>query len=328
MRFLLSSALLLASFALHSPADPAPAAASPAPAAAAVAPAPTPGGFPVINDYEIEHKFTKGLSELVEKNTPLHGLEAIRKAIKEATGHTARVPVVTPPAGGPPACEKGVFIVGTIYKCKDCDEWHTGGMASGWAVSADGLIVTNHHVVNLEQEEENAYLGVMDRAGHVLPVKEVVADNKDTDIAVIRVEAKDCLLHPLPLAPAAPASGTPVSVISHPDGRYYCLSKGHVTRHHLQPADDNDIEKAMEGKEVPMVTWMSISADFGVGSSGAPVLDDQGRVVGMVSLTCTVIATENEDEDENPPATGVQMVFKDCVPVPALRAMIQEEKPK
>jgi S1-C subfamily serine protease len=72
---------------------------------------------------------------------------------------------------------------------------------------------------------------------------------------------------------------------------------------------------------------MSVTADFGVGSSGGPVLDETGRVVGMVAMTAAVIAADTEEEQKNPPALGLQMVFKDCVPLMALQGLIGPAHP-
>jgi len=287
------------------------------------APPANEGEVAVVDDYAIERGFIKTMGELADKQATLHGLKNIRQRLQEVAGKTVKVAAVAAAPGSPAAAERGVLILGSIGKRKEGGGWQLTGTASAWAISADGLIVTNHHAVAMEDdEEEEVFLGAMDRKGHVLAIKEIVADDKDADIAVLRVDAREFPLHPLPMARRVPAAGTPVGVISHPDGCYYCLSLGHVTRHHRQPVADGDVEKALKGEKVPMVTKMSISADFGVGSSGAPVLDGQGRVVGMVCQTSTVVATGSEKEAENPPADGVQMVFKDCVPLPALRAVI------
>src|SRR6266446_4527016 len=39
---------------------------------------------------------------------------------------------------------EGVAVVGSIYKCKKCSNWHVNA-ASGFFVSTDGVLVTNHH---------------------------------------------------------------------------------------------------------------------------------------------------------------------------------------
>ena len=46
----------------------------------------------------------------------------------------------------------GVAIVGGIYKCTKCSNWHLG-TASGFFISSDGILVTNHHVVAAADRE-------------------------------------------------------------------------------------------------------------------------------------------------------------------------------
>jgi len=73
-------------------------------------------------------------------------------------------------------------------------------------------------------------------------------------------------------------------------------------------------------------TWMAITADFAKGSSGGPLLDESGAVVGMVSSTQSIYYgnrnKDEEDEDEEKDDKGpLQMVVKCCVPAEALREL-------
>jgi S1-C subfamily serine protease len=54
---------------------------------------------------------------------------------------------------------------------------------------------------------------------------------------------------------------------------------------------------------------MSITADYARGSSGSPVLDDSGAVVGMVADTRSIYYTIDHGAQQN-----LQMVVKECVP--------------
>ena len=87
---------------------------------------------------------------------------------------------------------------------------------------------------------------------------------------------------------------------------------------------------------------MNTTADFGQGSSGGPVMDEFGKVVGQVSRTFTLyaggesrgrprrVASDVEEKSDKEPSGGdgsdladPQMVFKSCVPVKTLRALIK-----
>ncbi len=61
--------------------------------------------------------------------------------------------------------------------------------------------------------------------------------------------------------------GTRVSVISHPRGHLFSLSEGIVTRLFTEYS----------------ARTMLISAEYAIGSRGAPVLDSSGKVLGMVA---------------------------------------------
>ena len=67
-------------------------------------------------------------------------------------------------------------------------------------------------------------------------------------------------------------------------------------------------------KIVPMMT---ITADFAQGSSGAPILDDRGRVVGLVTSTSSVYYPAKNGKKEQ-----LQMVFKQCVPGASILKLI------
>ena len=171
--------------------------------------------------------------------------------------------------------KESVLLVGKLYKCKRCTKWHVSS-ASGFLISEAGHFVTNYHVVK-NSEGDTKMMAVMTYDGQTLPVKEVLAANEADDVAICLLEAGGKTLRPAPLSADA-AIGTPVSVISHPRHRFYSLTHGIVSRYAKFPRGRN------------MATRMTITADFAQGSSGGPVFDDRGAVVGLVSSTSTVHA--------------------------------------
>lgn len=200
-----------------------------------------------------------------------------------------------------------VVIVAGFYKCKKCGHWHAT-TATGFAITKDGAVVTNYHVV---KTTSRFTVLVMTSDGRVFPVKKLLAVDADNDLAVLQVAADD--LSPLPIAESRePAPiGTPVHVISHPASHYYYYSSGVVSRH-MKMARSNRILDAIE-----------ITADFARGSSGAPVLNDQGQVVAIARSTDSLYYREQEGRQEN-----LQMVFKDCVPSHCLLRLIEAPAPE
>jgi S1-C subfamily serine protease len=64
-----------------------------------------------------------------------------------------------------------------------------------------------------------------------------------------------------------------------------------------------------------------VTADYAKGSSGGPVVNEAGKVVGMVSNTQSIYyGPRGKDGDQQGP---LQMVVKNCVPVKAVRVMIK-----
>ena len=188
--------------------------------------------------------------------------------------------------------QKAIAVVGGVYKCKRC--------TSGFLIAED-LVVTNYHVVD---QPERSGLAVRLFDGRVFMVEAVVAASERFDLAVVRIPKTG--VTPVALGQAAPV-GAKVDLISHPNQKFYTLSEGRVARYFMTQRDR---------KTVPA---MAITADFGRGSSGAPVLNEAGEVVGIAASTESLYYTENDDDQKN-----LQMVFKNCVPVSQLREIIGE----
>ena len=172
--------------------------------------------------------------------------------------------------------------------------------ASGFAITEGGVIATNHHVV---ENNDGVALGAMDYTGKTYVVSEVLAASKADDVAILQL--RDAKLTPLPLAMKAPV-GTPVNVISHPDGRFFTMTKGDVSRYFVARSKTGQANR------------MAITADYAKGSSGAPVLDSTGAVVGMVSATNSIYYSKVKGHNEN-----LQMVVKSCVPVDAIHRLLR-----
>ena len=164
--------------------------------------------------------------------------------------------------------------------------------------------VTYHHAVHLvNQGAEHGEFASVQLGTRALDARQFV----------MRIEPGKKNLPALPLADTA-SPGEEVSVISHPQGRHYCLTNGRISRYHRETNEETGETN----------DWLSITADFALGSSGGPVLNNKGEVVGMVASTLTAYA-ENSDCKAQP-ERDVQMVFKDCIPLRSIRGMFQSRE--
>jgi serine protease Do len=197
----------------------------------------------------------------------------------------------------------GVLAVAGLYKCRKCTQWHMT-TASGFVLARNGIAATNCHV--LKSEEPQTFVA-MTSTGDVFPVKEVLAANEADDLAIIQLALPPAVaLTPLALAAGEPAApvGTRISVVSHPEHHFYMLTEGIISRYLDWRQPSNTVKR------------LTITADFAVGSSGAPVLNARGEVVAVVCATHTVFSAKDKDKREP------QMTLKLCAPVHRLRALL------
>jgi S1-C subfamily serine protease len=132
---------------------------------------------------------------------------------------------------------------------------------SGFYVSGDGLIATNFHVIQGAKS-----LKVVTQESATLWVSRTVASDPERDLALLKVDGGD--RPALKLAGAVPAIGARVYAIGNPIGLTNTLSEGIVSG-----------VRAMEGQ-----TWIQTTAAISPGSSGGPLIDEEGRVVGVSTM--------------------------------------------
>ena len=194
-----------------------------------------------------------------------------------------------------------VLLVGTLTQGDQDGDWDPT-VASGFIIHESGIFVTNFHVLDAP---DAAILAAMTADGQVHAVKRVLAVAPFPDIAICELDGATGL-KPLPLVAHA-KPGAHVRVLSHPDNAFYSLTEGILSRYFISRA---------EGKATTMLTT---TADFAVGSSGGPLMDDCGNVIGMVACTSSVYSGTADGCASGDPADGghtgdPQMVMKMCVP--------------
>jgi len=200
--------------------------------------------------------------------------------------------------------ESSVVVIGEFYLCDKCSRQHLG-TASGFFVTDSGALATCYHVVS---RTNTTGLVVLTRDGRILPVTGVLAANRASDVAILQVEGRG--FTPLPLSTNAPM-GMPVLVLSHPDAHFFSATSGMVSRYFT-----------LTRRKRP-TTWMAITAGFAKGSSGAPVLDAQGNVVGLVDNTESIYYDDSRRNRQQ----DLQMVINNCAPAAALLELVKPPKP-
>jgi S1-C subfamily serine protease len=143
---------------------------------------------------------------------------------------------------------------------------------SGFFVSSDGLLVTNHHVIR----EASAVTATL-HDGRAVPVEGLVVSSQAVDLAVLKVGGGP--YPPLALGDANRLRiGDEVVVIGSPRGLSTSVSAGIVS---AIRKDGLPVEPAESG-EYPTGSWgIQISAPISPGSSGSPILTRDGEVVAV-----------------------------------------------
>lgn len=142
------------------------------------------------------------------------------------------------------------------------------GQGTGFFI-ADGVIATNHHVI-ARAAQSRAVL----EDGRSFPVEGVLAWDEDHDLALVSVAASPAEggYVSLPLADVAADLGDEIVVVGNPMGLSHTLSTGVVAA--VREAE----ERSLFVGEV-----IQITAAISSGSSGSPVMNHAGEVVGVVS---------------------------------------------
>ncbi|MGB8167467.1 MAG: trypsin-like peptidase domain-containing protein [Chthoniobacteraceae bacterium] len=142
---------------------------------------------------------------------------------------------------------------------------------SGFIVRSDGFIITNNHVIADAEK-----LSVRLKDGRSFPAKLVGADDK-TDIAVIRVEARD-----LPAVQWGDSDalriGQLVCAIGAPFNQDFSFTAGWVSgkgrTNLLSPTSPTILYE----------DYIQTDAFINPGNSGGPLFDVEGRIIGMNTL--------------------------------------------
>jgi len=154
-----------------------------------------------------------------------------------------------------------------------------GSQGSGFVVDRDGTILTNAHVITNAGETtgtvEPASTVYVEFADHDRVAARIVGWDVFDDVGVLRVDPGGHALAPLPLGrSAAVVVGQPVAAIGSPLGNADSLAVGVVSAVRRSIA-------ALTAPSFQLSDAIQTDAPLAHGSSGGPLLDAAGRVIGI-----------------------------------------------
>jgi S1-C subfamily serine protease len=136
-------------------------------------------------------------------------------------------------------------------------------LGTGFFVSADGKLVTNAHVI-AGADSASAKL----ENGATYTIRGVLKAALDKDLVLLQAEAKDAPFLAISRE-RMPDVGSRVAVIGSPFGLEGTVSEGIISGHRDAKKDDQ---------------WLQMTAPVSPGSSGSPVVDESGKVIGVATF--------------------------------------------
>ncbi len=144
------------------------------------------------------------------------------------------------------------------------------GVGSGFVAFNSSLLVTNYHVI-----EGGAYIIAVSDEHERYLIDQICVIDKEKDIAILRFD-EDYIAKPLELdAESKLKRAQPVVAIGSPAGLMNTVSIGNISAFYKKDGRD----------------WIQFTAPISSGSSGGPLLNDLGKVIGIT--TATYASTQN-----------------------------------
>jgi S1-C subfamily serine protease len=184
------------------------------------------------------------------------------------------VELLASPASGPIAalCDKVQPSIVTLTT--------ETALGSGF-VAGDAVIVTNYHVVDGCRS-----LTVKFQGGLSAKADGVLYLNQAKDIAVVAIANRKELMKKLTLCGELPKQGEDVAAFGNPEGLESTVTRGIVSSiRTAKYLNELNLGKRFEG------TWIQTDAAISHGSSGGPLVNQRGEVVGI--NTCSRVGGQN-----------------------------------
>ena len=134
---------------------------------------------------------------------------------------------------------------------------------TGFFIENNGLALTNHHVI-----DSMDIIFIKDYSGNIFEVENIVCSDSITDIALIKINCEgSCDFSKVDISSRDINKGEKVFVIGNPTGLHSTLSNGIVS----------SIRSHLNFEEI------QITAPISSGSSGSPIFNNKGNVIGIIT---------------------------------------------
>ncbi len=137
---------------------------------------------------------------------------------------------------------------------------------SGFFINEDGDVITNYHVI---KGSNLLTLEVITADGKKYLVKDTLATDIDSDLFLASVDIPKKMVHPIKISSAIPEVGEDIIVIGCPEGLSQTMTRGIISS--IRDLKDYG-------------TVIQIDAAISPGSSGSPVINNEGEVIGVATF--------------------------------------------
>jgi S1-C subfamily serine protease len=143
---------------------------------------------------------------------------------------------------------------------------------SGFFIDTDQVVTSLHVIKGANQIRLETFSGTF------ATVRSVVATDKETDLALLRLAQPCPDVAILPLVSTPPHEGEAIMLVSSPQGSRWKVTQGNV---------------GLLWEFSGISNRLQITAAIAPGSSGGPVVNEQGHVIGIAALYVHSIADLN-----------------------------------
>tara|TARA_B100000242_G_C42999064_1_gene464106 strand:- start:457 stop:1074 length:618 start_codon:yes stop_codon:yes gene_type:complete len=160
------------------------------------------------------------------------------------------------------------------------------GLGSGAIISDSGYVLTNSHVLQGSKEVEVLIYGA-DSLNEAKHIATVVKDNPIKDLALLKIINPKQKLDVIDISIVEPQPGDEAHAIGHPDGEIWSYTKGYVS----QVRYDYTWQYSENSKM--FATVLQIQTPINPGSSGGPLLNKHGNLIGINSFAASDLQSMN-----------------------------------